>query len=58
MMQNAYFTLKTLFVVKIFKFLGHVETRLDWNDQVNFKHEMTTWETNNCNTHIAKYLKK
>ena len=42
MMKNAlYFTLEALFVLKIFKFLsslfGHVEKRLDWKDEVNFK---------------------
>ena len=42
MMKNAfYFTLKALFVLKIFKFLsssfGHVEKWLDQKDKVNFK---------------------
>ena len=63
MMKNAfYFTLKPLFVLKIFKFLssifGHVEKRLDLIDKVNFKiYDVTTRETNNCNTHTAQYLK-
>ena len=47
MIKNAFcFTLKVLFVLKIFKF------------KLNFKfHDATTWETNNCATHIAQYLK-
>ena len=33
--------------------------RLDWKDKVNFKiHDVTTWFTNNCNTHIGQYLIK
>ena len=37
---------------------GHVKKRLDKNDKVNFKiYDVKTWETNNCNTHIAQYLK-
>ena len=51
MMENAfYFTLKALFILKIFKFLSwlfdHVEKRRNKNDTV------TTWETKNCNTHM------
>ena len=51
MMTNAsYFTIKALFVLKIFIFLY-------W--RVNFKiYDVTTWLTNNCNTHIVQYLKK
>ena len=64
MMKNAfYLTLKVLFVLKIFKFLswlsGHVEKRLDLDDKSNFKiYDVTTWETNNYNTHIVQYLTK
>ena len=41
-MKNAFFSiLKTLFVLKLFKFLswlfGHVEKRLDYKDKVNFE---------------------
>ena len=63
MMKNAfYFTLKALFVLKIFKFLssifGHVEKPLDQKVKVNFKiYDITTWLTNNYNTHIAQCLK-
>ena len=63
-MKNAfYFTLKALFVLKIFKFLsclfGHAEKRLDLKHKVNFKiYDATTWEANNFNTYIALYLKK
>ena len=61
MMKNGfYLTLKALLVLKIFKLLsslfGHVEKRLD---QVNFEIcDVTPWLINNCNTHIAQYLKK
>ena len=50
MMKNAYyFTLKAIFVLKIFKFLswgsGQVEKRLHWKDKIVFKvHDVTTWE--------------
>ena len=63
-MKNAfYFTLKVLSILKIFKFLpwqfSRVEKWLDQKDKVNFKiYDITTWETNNCNTHITQYLKK
>ena len=54
-----YLTVKALFVLKIFKFCldflficNNCMTR-----KVNFKiHDVTTWEINNCNTHIAQYL--
>ena len=64
MMKNAfYFMLKALPVVEIFIFLSrlfaYVEERLDKRAKVNFEiFDVTTWLTNNCNTHIAKYLKK
>ena len=63
-MKNVfYFTLKAVFVLKIFKFLpwlyGHVEKLLDQKDKVNFKiYDATPWLINNCNTHIAQYFKK
>ena len=67
MTKNAYyFTSKTLFVPKIFKFLpwhfGNAANRLDKKDKVNLKfYDVTTWltnncNTNNCNTHIVQYL--
>ena len=42
LMKNAfYFTVKAVFVLKIFKFLpwffGHIEKRLDQKDKANFK---------------------
>ena len=49
MMENAFhFTLTTLFVLKMFKFLSwlfrHVEKWLDSKDKVNFKiYDVTTW---------------
>ena len=58
-----YFSFKVLFVLEIFKCLsllfGRVEKRLDYKVKINFKMcDVTTWETNNFNTHIAHYLKK
>ena len=64
MMKNAfYFTSKARFVLKIFKFLSslfdHVIKQLDQKDKVNLKFcDVTTWLTNNCNTHIAQYLER
>ena len=64
MMNNVfYFTLKALFVLKYLNFCHDFlimwKKRLDGKDKVNFKsYDVTTWVTNNCNTHIAKYLKK
>ena len=64
MIKNAFYsTSKALFVLKIFKFLsslfGHVAKRLDKKDKINFKfYDVTAWLSNNCNTHIAQYLKK
>ena len=63
MKNSFYFVLKALLFLKIFKFLswffGIVKKRLDQKDQVIFKtYVVTTWLTNNCNTHIDQYLKK
>ena len=61
MIKNYFcFILKALFVLKIFKFCHDVlvmqEKRLDQKNKFNFKiHDVTTWFTNNCNTHIATY---
>ena len=63
-MKNAfYFILKVLLVLKIFKFLswlfGHVQKWLDQKDKVNFEiYDVAAWLIDNCNTHIAQYLKK
>ena len=63
-MKNAfYFMLKSLFVLKIFKIFfwlfGHVEKQLVLKYKANFKiYDVTTWLTNNYNTHIAQYLTK
>ena len=36
----------------------HVGKRPDWKNKVNFKIcDVTTWLTNNCNTHIDQSLK-
>ena len=62
MMKNDFqFTTKAF--LKIFKFLpslfGHAAKRLDQKNQVNFKfNDVTTWLTNNCNTHFAQYPQK
>ena len=51
-MKNAfYFTLKALFVLKIYKFLswlfGHVKKRVDEKGKVNFRiFDVTIWEAN------------
>ena len=63
MINVFYFILKALFVLQIFKILSllfsHVEKRLDWKYQVNFEiYDVRTWLTDNCNAHIAQYLKK
>ena len=61
MMKNAfYFILETLFVLKVFKSLcwlfDHV---VKTEDTINFKiYDVTTWLTNNYNTHIVQYLTK
>ena len=53
---------KTLIVLKFLKFCHdffvHAEIGLDKKVKVTFKvHYVINWETNNCNTHIAQYLK-
>ena len=64
MMKNTfYFMLKALFALEIFKFFSwpfdFVEKRLDAMARVNFKIRIITdWTANNCNKHIAQYLKK
>ena len=63
-MKNAFwFTSKALFVINIFKFLsspfGHVAKLLDKKNKINFKfYDAIAWLINNCNTHVAHYLKK
>ena len=58
MMKNAvYFTLKALFVVKVFEFssslFGHIEKRLDKKAKVIFKNcDVINWETNYYKIHI------
>ena len=54
---------KALFVIKILKLyhdiFDHTGRRLDTKAKLNFKfYDVIIWETNNCNTHIAQYLKK
>ena len=62
-MKAFYFSLKSVFVLKIFKFMswlfGCVEKRFDWENKGNFNiFEIRTWETNNCNARIAQDLGK
>ena len=58
MMKNVfYFALKALFVLKILRFcldfLVMLKNCLVKEEKVNFKiDDVTTLETNNCNTHI------
>ena len=62
MMKNAfYFVLKAFFVLKIFKLLswlfGYVGKTAWLEDKINFKiHEVTTWFTNNCNSHFVRLV--
>ena len=65
MMKNTFYFISKAspFVLKIFKlfswFFAHVTKPLGKKDQVNFKfYDVTTWLTNNRNTHIAKYFEK
>ena len=38
----------------MFVIFGHIEKQLDYNDMADFKiYNVTTWETNDCNTHFA-----
>ena len=51
--------LKELSVLQLLKFLSrlfdHAAKKLDNKAKVNFKvYDITTWETNNYNSHIAK----
>ena len=63
-MENAfYFILKAFFDLEIFAFLswllGYAGKRLDKKDMVNFNiYGVADWTTNDCNAHIAQYLKK
>ena len=57
-----YFILKALFILKIFffflDFFSCRKTR-DKQAKVNFKiYDVSAWETNYCNKHIARYLNK
>ena len=61
--HDFYFTSKTLFVFKVFKFFsslfGHVSKRLDQKDKGNFTFsDLTAWLTNNGNVHIVQYREK
>ena len=57
------FMLKAPLSLEIFTFLSalfsYVEKRLDKKVIINFKiYDITYWEINNYDTHIAQYLKK
>ena len=63
MMKNVfYFVLKSFFVLNVFKFchdiLAMYEKQLDLKDSQLQNHDVTTWFTNNFNTHIAQDLTK
>ena len=64
MMNNSfYFILKAIWLLKYSNFypyfFGHVGKCLDKKVMVNFKIcDVTKWETNNYETHVAQYLKK
>ena len=58
-----YFMFKTLFVLKIFKclsnFFGHIGKLLVKKYKASLKiYAVAAWERNNCDTHIAQYLKR
>ena len=58
-----FFTLKALVVLKIFKFLSWIlvmsKNALIRKIRLKIKiYDVTTWLANNCNTHIAQYLKQ
>ena len=65
-MKNTFHFILKLKVFKSLKYLnfcpdvfGNVVIRLDKKAKINFKiYDVTTWETNNYNTHIPQYLKK
>ena len=60
--------LKAIFVFELYTFFvlfraiyifGYSEKQLHKKGKVNFKiYDVTGWTTNNCNAHIAQYLKK
>ena len=61
--NSFYFTLKALFILKIFEFLswlfGYVRKRFEKKAKVNLEiYDVTNWKTNNYSEHIAQYLKK
>ena len=63
MMKNAYFILKTVLVLKMFKcvcrLFDYIKTGLIRNIRVNFKiNNVTVWLTNSYFTHIAQYFTK
>ena len=61
MKNTFYFILKALVVLNMFcpGFFGHIGKWLDKKVKVSFKiYDVIYWEINNCNTHIAHYLKK
>ena len=64
MMKNPFyflFHLKGSLYLKYFSFdfCGYVGKWLDKKAKVNFNiYNVTNWEINNCNTHIAQYFKK
>ena len=59
-----YITFKAIFVLKIFNFFsglfGHVEKCFYKESEVNKQRlvNVSTWETNNYNTHKVQYFKK
>ena len=61
MMKSVFdFTLKALFIHKIFKFLAlhHSEKQFDEKDKINLAiYDVKNLEKENCNTHITQYLK-
>ena len=64
MKDPLYFELNAFFILKLFGFLNrlffvNVGKQLEKKSKINFKiYEIKDWETNNCNTPIACYLKR
>ena len=63
-MKNAfYFTLKALFVLKLFNFFFdflfmHKNGLIGKIRLISNIYEVATWLTKKCNTHLTQYLKK
>ena len=56
---KIYFSMQYREIYFCLEFLVMQKRRLDYKNKNKFKiYGVTTWETNNCNTHIVQYLEK